>query len=114
MFSLGKPREIKAALTLVTIEDKNQGLLGCSAVPTEVGALFHYRFKKNRKFTMMGMSTALDFVWLKGNKIIATRKNVPIGTSNISPKMRFDRVIELKPGTIKTFGIQKGDLLESV
>ena len=90
-----------------------KGLLGVNSLEDQDGMLFVYTKPVNTPFHMHGMKIPLDFVWIRDGKIVALRSHVAPQPKHskqlvISPQT-FDRVLELKAGSIAKYQLSTGD-----
>ena len=68
-------------------------------------------------FWMKGLSFALDFVWIRDNRVVDILENIQPPAANTpdsalpiySANMPIDKVLELNAGAVKLLGIRVGD-----
>ena len=66
---------------------------------------------------MKGLNFSLDFVWIKGDKVVDILQNIPYPTKDqkdsdlpiYSSSSPVDKVLELPSGAIQRFKIKVGD-----
>ena len=100
-----------------SMQTKSKGLSYRKKMEKDQGMLFVFYHPDRSAFTMHGMNFPLDFIWLKGEKIVDLTRNVPNPPStaiieSLSPviaNQNFDLAIELNAGEIKNSGIKTGD-----
>lgn len=99
---------------------RQKGLGGRETLASDEGMLFVFPDAGKRAFWMKGLSFPLDFIWIKGDKVIDLTPSVPppvpgqadsalpIYQSNES----VDKVLEVNAGTIQRLNIKVGDALK--
>ena len=97
----------------VSRQKQYQGLSGRASLPENSGMLFIFNQPERYYFTMRGMEFPLDFVWIRGNRVVDLTPNVapPAGDKQpvvISPDQAADLVLEVNAGTIKRLKITVG------
>lgn len=102
-----------------TVEKRRKGLGGRTGLKENEGMLFIFDKEDKHAFWMKGLSFALDFVWIKGDKVVDTLSDIqppkpgqadadlPIYSSSTP----VDRVLELNSGTIRKLNIKVGDTI---
>jgi uncharacterized protein len=87
------------------------GLGGRAALAPDAGMIFPYANPGRPGFWMKGMRFALDFVYLRGGRVVELKENVlptPLPTP-FFPSEDIDAVIEVNAGLVKAHGIKVGD-----
>ena len=102
-----------SAEVAVSRRKQYQGLSGRISLPENSGMLFIFNRPERYYFTMRGMEFPLDFVWIRGNKVMDLTPNVasPAGGEQpviISPNQAANLVLEVNAGTIKRLKITVG------
>ena len=90
-----------------------QGLSGRKELGSDEGMLFVFEEQGSHGFWMKGMEFPLDFIWIRGGRVIGIDSNAP-PDSSAEPKVYFppepvDNVLEINAGLAKIFGIKVGD-----
>jgi uncharacterized membrane protein (UPF0127 family) len=97
---------------------RKKGLGGRSSLSQDSGMLFVFDLKDaNPTFWMKDMLIPLDFIWIKGTKIVKIDKNVPIPAANtpdskldkIRPNQPVDYVLEVNGGFSDANSLKVGD-----
>lgn len=97
---------------------RNRGLSRRKSLPKNRGMLFVFSQPGIYEFCMAEMNFPLDFIWLKDNRVIALRQNVPPTSKTqleiedsevITISKSFNKVIELNAGEIGKSGIDVGN-----
>lgn len=116
-----KKQKILIGNSLLTVEvadndlKRLKGLSKRTALDKNKGMLFIFEKPGYYNFWMKDMNFSLDFIWVDNNKIIDLTKNVSKNYKNIfTAKNKFDKVIEVNAGFIKTNNIQIGDEIKIV
>lgn len=118
----GKGERLKVGKAVVWVEVKateearEQGLSGRQNLGGDEGMLFVFEQPARRGFWMKGMLFDLDFVWIKGDKVveITERVEVPEGDEEpvrLQPKELVDKVLEVNSGWVERNGIEIGDMV---
>ena len=120
--TLGAKRELELlrigrAEILVEVADtfakKYRGLSGRPELLENQGMLFTYSRAGRYSFCMRGMLIPLDFVWLRGGRVVEILPDVrpedypPL--KRITPQEKFDAVLEVNAGTTARLEIAVGD-----
>ena len=100
-----------------TKEKRNKGLGGKDNMGDEEGMLFIFPETKKHTFWMKGLKFPLDFVWIRGNKVVDIILNAPVPKEGqtdeqlpiFMPSTEIDQVLELKAGSVEKFAIKLGD-----
>lgn len=97
-----------------TEQQKEQGLSGREKMDKLTGMLFIFTTAQPYHFWMKDMNFPLDFVWIKGNKIIDLSYNIPPPKNNqniarVFPKESVDKVLEINNGLINECKIEIGN-----
>ena len=100
-----------------TPRERAKGLSGRESLAEEEGMLFVYEEAGRYSFWMKGMQFPLDFIWIKGDRVVDLDRNVLPGEvqlpKTISPKVKVDKVLEVKAGSIEEYNIEVGDRIRS-
>lgn len=112
---------IDAASLQVEIADteakRSQGLSGRLSMDQDLGMLFKFDQPGMYRFWMKDMNFGLDFIWIRGGKVVEISKNIspPLKTYGIpaiiTPKEKIDQVIEVNAGWADKYDIKEGDIL---
>jgi len=98
-----------------TFIKKFTGLSNREKMAKDQGMIFMLGWLGKHDFCMRKMKFPLDFIWLKGNKVVDLRANVPIPKSKklkaIISRVKSNQVIELNAGEIKHSKIKLGDIV---
>lgn len=100
-----------------TKEKRSKGLGGRQSLATDEGMLFVFPKEDKYPFWMKGLSFALDFVWIRGDKVVDILSNIPPPTPGqkdeslpiYSSNERVDKVLEIISGTVQKLNIKIGD-----
>ncbi len=93
------------------------GLSGRLSMNKDQGMLFVFDQPNQRSFWMKDMHFPLDFIWIRGGRVVETSLNVlpPDQTGGepmvISPSEKVDRVLEVNAGSVSMYGIKVGDIV---
>ena len=99
-----------------TTTTRMRGLSGRNPLKDGEGMLFVFDKPGNYSFWMKDMKFALDFVWIRGDRVVGITENVPPPAPNTSlfslknyyPPEDVDKVLELNAGEVKRYGVQAG------
>ncbi len=102
------------------VSKRSKGLAVRQSLGESEGMLFVFERSDKYPFWMKGLKFPLDFVWIKGDKIVDITENVPPPQSGqadssltiYSPKVEVDKVLELNAGTVKKLDIKVGDIIK--
>lgn len=102
-----------------TQSKRNKGLGGRNSLASDSGMLFVFPDLSKHSFWMKGLSFPLDFVWIRGDKVVSILQNVPPplpGQADSSlpvyqPSTEVDKVLEVNAGVIERLNIKVGDVL---
>ena len=104
---------VEIATTAGQIE---KGLSGRNALSENQGMLFIFEKSDFHIFWMKGMLFPLDFIWIKGSKIVDLTENVQPEDyqppNMLMPKSSVDKVLEVKAGFIKDNGVKIGETVD--
>ncbi len=100
-----------------TKDKRNKGLGGRESMKDDEGMLFIFDDLKKHSFWMKGLSSPLDFVWIKDNTVvdIILDAKPPISGQKDTdlpiylPKEEVNRMLEIKAGGVERLGIKIGD-----
>ena len=113
--------EVKFKVELADTPDKRRrGLGGRESLATDSGMLFVFERMDKYHFWMKGLKFPLDFIWIKGDKILDILSNVlpPSGEQTddslpiYSSKMEIDKVLEVNGGVVERLKIKVGDTIK--
>jgi uncharacterized membrane protein (UPF0127 family) len=99
-----------------TPEEQATGLGGCRSIPQNSGMYFLMQPAQTAVFWMKDMLIPIDIVWIRNGEVIGIEDSVPnesAGTLEGDLKRypspgEVDGVLEIKAGTSKEYGIEKG------
>lgn len=97
---------------------QQQGLSGRSQLADLSGMLFVFSKPDKHQFWMKDMNFALDFIWIRGGKVVQINTNVlpPSQTQDhpqiVDAEVKIDQVLEVAAGTVDKYGIKVGDIVE--
>mgnify|MGYP001573654432 CR=1 FL=1 len=100
-----------------TEAQREQGLSGRSSLAPNQGMLFVFDQPAQHQFWMKDMLFPLDFVWIRGGKVVETSVNVPPpdqtgGQPNVlTPGEKVDQVLEISGGSVDKYGVKSGDIV---
>lgn len=105
-----------------TPSTRSKGLGGRDSLASDSGILFIFPKQDKYPFWMKRLKFPLDFVWIKGDKvvdIILNAKPPPQGASDDSlpvylPHETVDKVLEVNAGVVDRLHIKVGDNLKIV
>lgn len=100
-----------------TQDKRSKGLAGRTSLAQTEGMLFIFPKEGKYPFWMKGLTIPLDFIWIRGDKVVDISPNVdppfpgqPEAFLTIyEPKENVDKVLEVQAGTIERLGIKPGD-----
>lgn len=100
-----------------TQEKRAKGLGGRESLASGSGMLFIFSAPSKYSFWMKGLSFPLDFIWIRGDKVVNVLQNVPPPTPNqadaslptYQSDVDIDKVLEVNAGTIQRLNIKAGD-----
>ncbi len=102
-----------------TIAKKQLGLGGHQALGENEGMFFPFDSASAKTFWMKGVALPIDLIWIKDNRIVGFDENLePQGNVLDSTLTVYrspgdvDNVLEIKAGTVKKLGLQKGDAIK--
>lgn len=102
--------------TADTSDKRIKGLSNRESLDKGSGMLFVFEEPGFHKFWMKDMNFALDFIWIRENKIVEITSNVlpadyqPPNT--LSSEEEVDMVLEINAKEAKEFGLRVGDEVE--
>lgn len=118
--------QIDSAQIKVEIADtqkkRSKGLGGRTSLGQDEGMLFIPPQAGKYPFWMKGLNFPLDFIWIRGDKIVDILENVqppqPGQSEDSLPiyqsKEDIDKILELSAGTIKRLNIKVGDTVKII
>lgn len=100
----------------VTIRDddieRQQGLSGKDSLCNDCGMLFIFEKARNYPFWMKEMKFDLDMLWIRGDKIVKIKENIPYQRGEgevVNPEIIADKVLEINAGQSAKWEIKEGD-----
>ncbi len=97
-----------------TDEERERGLMGRERLAETQGMIFLFDDLERRSFWMKNVSIPLDIIFLEGDKIVEMVGLLPESSGPVpsyQSNRPADRVIELRAGTAKKFGLSLGQRL---
>lgn len=102
-----------------TQEKRTKGLGGRESLASDSGMLFIFPEPSKYSFWMKGLSFPLDFIWIRGEKVVSILQNVPPPAPGqldpslpiYQPNVEVDKVLEVNAGVIARLNIKVGDTL---
>lgn len=99
---------------------RSKGLGGRQLLATDEGMLFVFDKPDKYPFWMKGLSFPLDFVWIRGDKVVDVLPSIQPPAPNqtdaslpiYQPKEDVDKVLEVSAGTIQRLNIKVGDIIK--
>lgn len=97
-----------------TDQEKQIGLSGRDSLGENQGMVFVFDNPGLYSFWMKEMKFPIDIIYLNGNRVVTVIENAAAPSSEneelpiYQPEEKANRVLELKAGTAKAHGIQKG------
>lgn len=113
--------EVKFKVELADTPDKRRrGLGGRESLATEGGMLFVFEKEDRYSFWMKGLKFSLDFIWIKGDKIVDILPNIPPPSAGqkdetlpiYQSRVAIDKVLEINAGTADRLSIKVGDTVK--
>jgi len=103
-----------------TIGKREQGLSNRKNMDKNQGMIFIFEQPDNYKFCMYNMLFPLDFIWIRHDKVVNLTPDVPPpptpndykDVTAFTVAEKFDKVIELNAGQIKSSKIKIGDAMK--
>jgi uncharacterized membrane protein (UPF0127 family) len=102
-----------------TIPLRERGLSGREKLEDGRGMLFVFSAPGRHGFWMKGMRFALDFMWIRGGRVVGVTENAPPYAEGASllPRMYYppeeaDMVLEVAAGAVARLGVRVGDKVE--
>lgn len=96
---------------------RSKGLGGRESLASSSGMLFIFERQDMYPFWMKGLNFPLDFIWIRGDKVVEITENVPVppeGAKNeelpiYQSKERIDKLLEVNAGFVSSHNIKIGD-----
>lgn len=96
---------------------RSQGLGGRERLASDEGMLFIFEKEDKYPFWMKGLKFPLDFVWIKGDKVVDILTNIPPPQAGqkdetlpiYQSKEPIDKALEVNAGTVDRLKIKVGD-----
>lgn len=105
-----------------TVDERARGLGGRDGLARDHGMLFVFESPQSPTFWMLGMRFALDFVWIRGDRIVDLTRDVPPAPPGateesgllrtLQPATPADLILEVRAGTIDANHWKTGDAVE--
>lgn len=100
-----------------TPEKRRQGLSGRESLASDSGMLFSYTKADKYPFWMKEMKLAIDFIWIRDQKVVDLLENIQPPKPETKdkdlplyvPNQPVDQILEVNSGFINSSGIQVGD-----
>lgn len=94
-----------------------QGLSGREKLPENTGMLFVFKKADEYTFWMKDMKFNLDFVFIRGQKVVNLAENIPFPGPGQEPQTvvvaePFDQVLEITAGQIKKLNLKIDDTIQ--
>lgn len=101
----------------VTAEEQVRGLSGRPGLAPGTGMLFLYPAPGLRSMWMLGMRFPLDFLWIRGGRIVDLFEEVPPPTPGqalrtVASPEPAQAILEVPAGFIRTHRLRRGDTAE--
>lgn len=112
---------VKLTVEIVDTQTKrSKGLGGREALATDAGMLFVFDTTGKHPFWMKGLTFPLDFVWIKGDKVVDLSSNIEPPTPGqqdaslpiYQSKEDVDKVLEVNAGIAQRLNIKVGDTIK--
>ena len=99
-----------------TKEERRQGLSGWEKLKADEGMLFVFEELGKYGFWMKEMKFDLDFVWIKGERVVEITEGVKAPEKgeeplSVRPKVLVDKVLEVNVGWVKENEVKVGDMV---
>lgn len=98
---------------------RSKGLSGRQTLASDEGMLFVFPKPDKYQFWMKGLTFPLDFVWIRGEKVVDLLENIPPPASEqteslpiYQSKQDADQVLEINAGMIRNLNIKVGDIVQ--
>jgi uncharacterized protein len=94
-----------------------QGLSDRESLGKNMGMVFVFERLSSQSFWMKDMKFPLDFIWIKGDKVVRLDERVPPPSEtakkpvSLETSQEVEKVIELYAGEIRNSGIQVNDFV---
>lgn len=97
--------------------ERAKGLGGRKNLASDSGMLFIFERESTYSFWMKGLKFPLDFIWIKGDKVVDITENVPVPQKGITDeqlptyqsKEPIDKLLEVNGGFVSTHNIKVGN-----
>lgn len=101
----------------VTAEETVRGLSGRAGLPPGTGMLFAYPTPERRSMWMREMRFPLDFLWIRGGRIVDLFEEVPPPAPGQTPRTvaspePAQYILEVPAGFIRNHRLRRGDAVE--
>lgn len=115
--------EAKLKVEIADTQDKrSKGLGGRASLADDEGMLFVFQSEDRYPFWMKGINFPLDFVWIKGDRVVDILQNIsPPETGQkdeslpiYASKVAIDELLEVKAGTVERLQIKIGDTVKLI
>lgn len=103
-----------------TQSKRGKGLGGRENLATDAGMLFIFERQDMYSFWMKGLKFPLDFIWIRGGKIVDVTENVSLAGPDqkdenlpiYQSKELIDKLLEVNAGFVSIHGIKVGDTIK--
>lgn len=103
-----------------TPQKRSKGLGGREKLASDEGMLFIFEKMDKYPFWMKGLNFPLDFVWIKGDKVVDILQNIPSPTPGqkdeslpiYQSKVAVDKVLEVNGGVVERLKIKVDDVVK--
>lgn len=121
-----KQLQINGNLLKVEIADtqakRSKGLGGRQGLETDMGMLFIFDKTDRYPFWMKGLNFPLDFVWIRGDKVVDIFQNIQPPETNqtdeslqvYQSKEEVDKILEINSGVVQKLNIKVGDTIKVI
>ncbi|MEK7616779.1 MAG: DUF192 domain-containing protein [Patescibacteria group bacterium] len=100
-----------------TKDERSKGLGGKESLASDSGMLFIFDRQDFYSFWMKGLKFPLDFIWIRGDKVVDITENVPVPSEGAKDedlpiyqsKEPIDKLLEVNGGFVIQNGIKIGD-----
>ena len=101
-----------------TMAKRAQGLSGRAGIGENEGMFFIFDTPGKDGFWMRGMKFPIDIIWVLGDRVVGFQKNTPMPSGfNLPmyyPPSAVDRVLEVNAGSVTSWGVEVGDMIQLV
>lgn len=95
--------------------ERYRGLSGQKNLTDKQGMLFIHSQPAYHRYVMRGMLIPLDFIFIRGKKIVDLKTEIPADYSgDIQGKIPYDLILELPAGWVKRNRVKIGETVEII